>query len=82
MSWLKWILAYLFDCVHPHTTWPRRDRVGLAYICCLDCGRELPYSVERMRVVTRDEFAATAKGQMRPESALHAEIGALVDVPR
>jgi hypothetical protein len=26
MSWLKWILAYLFDCVHPHTTWPHRDR--------------------------------------------------------
>src|SRR5260370_11935316 len=20
MSWLNWILAYLFDCVHPHTT--------------------------------------------------------------
>src|SRR5260370_3955273 len=20
MSWLSWILAYLFDCVHPHTT--------------------------------------------------------------
>jgi hypothetical protein len=22
MSWGNWILAYLFDCVHPHTTWP------------------------------------------------------------
>jgi hypothetical protein len=39
MSWLKWILAYLFDCVHPHTTWPHRDRVDLAYVCCIDCGR-------------------------------------------
>jgi hypothetical protein len=48
MSWLKWILAYLFDCVHPHTTWPHRDRVDLAYVCCIDCGRELPYSVEQM----------------------------------
>jgi hypothetical protein len=28
MSWLKWIVAHLFDCVHPHTTWPHRDRVG------------------------------------------------------
>ena len=31
MSWLKWILAYLFDCVHPHTTWPHQDRAGLAW---------------------------------------------------
>ena len=57
MSWLKWILAYLFDCVHPHTTWPHRDRVGLAYVCCIDCGRELPYSVEQMKIVTRQERA-------------------------
>jgi hypothetical protein len=55
MSWLKWILAYLFDCVHPHTTWPHRDRVGLAYVCCIDCGRELPYSVQQMKIVTRQE---------------------------
>src|SRR3981081_4478940 len=58
MYWLKWILAYLFDCVHPHTTWPHRDRAGFAYICCLDCGRELPYSLERMRIVTRGELLA------------------------
>ena len=55
MSCLKWIMAYLFDCVHPHTTWPNRDRVGLAYLCCIDCGRELPYSVEQMKIVTRQE---------------------------
>ena len=55
MSWLKWILAYLFDCVHPHTTWPHRDRAGLAYVCCIDCGRELPYSVQQMKIVTRQE---------------------------
>ncbi len=52
---LKWILAYLFDCVHPHTTWPHRDRAGLAYVCCIDCGRELPYSVQPMKIVTRQE---------------------------
>ena len=55
MSWLKWILAHLFDCVHPHTTWPHRDRSGLAYVCCIDCGRELPYSVQQMKIVTRQE---------------------------
>ena len=53
MSWPKWILAYLFDCVHPHTTWPRRNATGLVYICCVDCGRELPYSLKDMSIVTR-----------------------------
>ena len=53
MSWLKWILAYLFDCVHPHTTWPRRNATGLVYICCIDCGRELPYSLKYMSIITR-----------------------------
>jgi hypothetical protein len=57
MRWLKWILAYLFDCVHPHTTWPHRDQAGLAYVCCVDCGRELPYSVRQMKIVTRQERA-------------------------
>jgi hypothetical protein len=51
-------LAYLFDCVHPHTTWPHRDRAGLAYVCCLDCGRELPYSLDRMKIVTKEEVLA------------------------
>ena len=54
MTCLKWIYAYLFDCVHSHTTWPHRDPVGFAYVACLDCGKELPYSLEHMRVVTRE----------------------------
>jgi hypothetical protein len=55
MRWLKWILAYLFDCSHRHTTWPRRDRRGLDYICCLDCGKELPYSMRRMSIISQEE---------------------------
>ena len=55
MSWLKWILAHLFDSVHPHTTWPHHDRLRLAYVCCIDCGRELPYSAKQMKIVTRHE---------------------------
>jgi hypothetical protein len=55
MRWLKWILAYLFDCIHRHTTWPHRDRRGLDYICCLDCGKELPYSIRRMSIVSKEE---------------------------
>jgi hypothetical protein len=53
MRWLKWILAYLFDCVHPRTTWPRRNATGLVYIRCIDCGRELPYSLKYMNIITR-----------------------------
>ena len=55
MKWIKWMLAYVFDCVHRHTTWPHRDPRGLDYVCCLDCGRELPYSTRRMSIVTIEE---------------------------
>ena len=54
MRWLKWTFAYLFDCVHPHTSWPHSGQTGLAYVCCLDCGKELPYSLELMRIVNPD----------------------------
>src|SRR5215472_1330127 len=54
MSLLRWIWAYLFDCVHPNTTWPRQNRFGLVYVCCVDCGREMPYSLESMQIVQQD----------------------------
>jgi len=54
MSLLRWIWAYLFDCVHSHTTWPHQNQSGLAYVCCLDCGREMPYSLEYMQIVEQD----------------------------
>lgn len=54
MSLLRWIWAYLFDCVHSHTTWPHQDRFGHAYVCCIDCGREMPYSVEYMQIISQD----------------------------
>jgi hypothetical protein len=82
MRWLKWILAYLFDCVHPHTTWPRHDRVGFAYVCCLDCGRELPYSLQRMSIVTTAELAVAARREVRPGGAVHPDMGGLLDVAR
>jgi hypothetical protein len=41
----------MFDCVHSHTTWPHQNQLGLAYVCCLDCGREMPYSLEYMQIV-------------------------------
>jgi len=51
MSLLRWLWAYLFDCLHSHTTWPHQNQFGLAYVCCLDCGREMPYSLEYMQIV-------------------------------
>jgi len=54
MSLLRWLWAYLFDCVHSHTTWPHQNQFGLAYVCCLDCGREMPYSIEYMQIVGQD----------------------------
>src|SRR5580658_1695562 len=51
MTLLRWIWAYLFDCVHSRTTWPHRNQFGHAYVCCLDCGREMPYSLEYMQIV-------------------------------
>jgi hypothetical protein len=54
MTWAMWVLAYLFDCVHPKTTWPQRGRNGLDYVCCLDCGREFPYSIRLMSIISKD----------------------------
>src|SRR5215472_15684336 len=51
---LRWIWAYLFDCVHSHTTWPHQDQFKHAYVCRLDCGREIPYSLEYMQMVGPD----------------------------
>ena len=51
---LRWIWAYLFDCVHSHTTWPHQSQFGHTYVCCLDCGREMPYSLEYMHIVGQD----------------------------
>jgi hypothetical protein len=62
MSWLRWIFDYLFDCVHSHTTWPHRYRSGEAYVCCLDCGRELPYSLEYMRITRREDKLRGQRG--------------------
>ena len=54
MTLLRWVWAYLFDCVHSNTTWPHQNPFGLVYVCCLDCGREMPYSLECMQIVGKD----------------------------
>jgi hypothetical protein len=62
MTWAKWIFAYLFGCVHLKTTWPQRGHHGFDYVCCLDCGRELPYSTRLMCIVS-DEELTKERGQ-------------------
>jgi len=51
----------LFGCIHRKTTFPfslrgnksakRRATQFETYVVCLDCGRELPYSWDEMRIV-------------------------------
>jgi hypothetical protein len=67
MSLLRWIWAYLFDCVHIRTTWPHQNRFGHAYVCCLDCGKEMPYSVEYMRVVEQTDRSARKASPDAPQ---------------
>jgi hypothetical protein len=80
MNCLRWILAFVFDCAHRRTTWPHRDSRGHDYVCCLDCGRELPYSTQRMRIVTEDEPLEdrtfdTRQGLLRPRWSWNLERG-------
>ena len=51
------ILNALFGCMHSHISFPitikKGPRSGAAfftgtYVVCLDCGKELPYSLEQM----------------------------------
>ena len=77
MSLLRWIWAYLFDCVHSHTTWPRQNQFGLAYVCCLDCGREMPYSLEHMQIVRQDRKRNIWNSQS-PATAPLIIVGALL----
>ena len=71
------ILSYLFSCRHDHHTWPRTIRgsrpkpeaamVTGTYIACTDCGKEMPYDLDEMRVLTskrqaRAYLAAVAAG--------------------
>jgi len=73
MSLLRWIWAYLFDCVHSHTTWPHQNQFGLAYVCCLDCGREMPYSLEYMQIL-RQTDGRTRRGSLGARAETYASV--------
>src|SRR5262249_20077113 len=81
MNWAKWILGYVFDCVHARTTWPHRNRAGAVYVACLGCGRELPYSLERMRIEIEQKPAEVIRGKRwgpRPVVAASLMLAALI----
>ncbi len=61
MTWVKWILTYVFDCAHRRTSWPQRGRAG-DYVCCLECGREFPYSTRLMSIVSKEEQPGDRSG--------------------
>jgi hypothetical protein len=54
MQWLKLALAFmvdlLFGCRHAHLSRPFTIEER-SYKICLDCGQEMPYSVEAMRLL-------------------------------
>lgn len=64
---LSILLDALFGCWHRNYTFPRTVRRGErsaaasltgTYVVCLDCGKELPYDWNTMKVVTMPEERA------------------------
>ena len=78
---LRWIWAFFFDCVHSHTTWPHENQSGHAYVCCLDCGRELQYSLEYMQIVPHSTFVFTDRNAGKASQHAMAQSSVSV-VPR
>ena len=65
------LLDALFGCWHRNYTFPRTVRRGGersaaasltgTYVVCLDCGKELPYDWNTMKVVTAPEERASIR---------------------
>jgi hypothetical protein len=70
------LIDVVFGCRHSHYSFPvtirgakRRPQAAAltgTYVACLDCGRELPYDWQEMKVITsperhREHLAALAK---------------------
>lgn len=57
------ILDAVFGCVHSHYSFPitlkrgKRNAAALVtgtYVVCLDCGKEMPYDWQQMKLVSAD----------------------------
>lgn len=51
MRFLDWLFSEVFGCLHTRTTFPQGNIKAL-HVTCLECGKELAYDWEEMRVVT------------------------------
>lgn len=69
----------LFGCWHSHYSFPltvrggsRRNRAASltgTYVVCLDCGKELPYDWQEMRIVTKGESGSTGVRSLAAKEA-------------
>jgi len=67
------LLNALIGCAHRNTSFPITPRSTHArrkqitefdtYVVCLDCGKEMPYSWEEMKVLTNQAKQASAVGE-------------------
>ena len=70
-------MGFFFGCSHKNTTFPitrprkvkEPGRVADTYIVCLDCGFEMPYRWNEMRVFKERRKARPAREQ-QPEEAV------------
>jgi hypothetical protein len=60
MSWLRTIYDFFYEmffgCSHGHLTRPFTIK-AYSYKVCLDCGRQFPYSLDKMRLLHPWEIA-------------------------
>jgi len=69
----------LFGCWHTHYSFPltvrpssRRNRAASltgTYVVCLNCGKELPYDWQEMRIVTDSESRSTGVRSLATKEA-------------
>lgn len=66
MQWIQTIMEFIFDlffgCRHNHLTRPFTLQ-SHSYKICLDCGQEMPYSLEHMRLLRPWEIRREPKEQ-------------------
>ncbi len=78
-------IKFLFGCWHKNTTFPFTPKksqhqsaaVKDTYVVCLDCGHELPYSWEHMKVLPRR--SATRRHGSRTHAAVAQPAGSAVE---
>jgi len=77
-------MRFLFGCWHKKTSFPMTRRKSAlrprqdaeTYIVCLECGKELPYSWETMKVIKRDSRLNEA---LRPTVSLPQTAGSRLE---